>query len=148
MQPPPNYTPVLGGAAASSQAVPVRVLPADFSLPRAPLSPPPCPPIASEKVWPGGARLDKMLPRMMDDVSRKHFREKADAAAVAAEMKAAENTARDRSRPRRLPAMPLDTPAVTPDPLTPSTEDERSPTSAPVTLAPGTPTHPPTEAME
>eukprot|EP00972_Heterocapsa_arctica_P014263 2100025-Heterocapsa_arctica.AAC.1 len=58
--------------------------------------------------------------------------------------------------------MPLDTPAVTPDPHTSSTEDERSPTAvlerqqadeqrrlaAPVAIAPGTPTHPPTEVME
>eukprot|EP00972_Heterocapsa_arctica_P085631 12620553-Heterocapsa_arctica.AAC.1 len=44
--------------------------------------------------------------------------------------------------------MPIDTPAVTPDPHTSETEDEKSPTSAPVTLAPVTPTHPPTETME
>eukprot|EP00972_Heterocapsa_arctica_P010370 1524563-Heterocapsa_arctica.AAC.1 len=57
LPPPPKLSPMnVGGAAASSTAVPVKALPA--GLPPAPLGPPPsppCPPIAGEKVWSGGA---------------------------------------------------------------------------------------------
>eukprot|EP00972_Heterocapsa_arctica_P055457 8182530-Heterocapsa_arctica.AAC.1 len=84
---------------------------------------------------------------MMHDEAQGHFAAKAIAASV---KKAAEDAAR-AAAPRRSGSpfgtrpKPKDTPVATQSVDT--TDEERSPTEAPMSIAPATPTHPPTEPM-